>query len=280
MACLFPFFVDDVPVPCGKCPPCLVRRTDSWIFRIMQEEKHCETAYFVTLTYDDYHVPLSANGFMTLKKTDFQKFMKRLRFAHPKGHTPIKYYACGEYGSQFQRPHYHVILLNANADFLQQSWRDADGFMLGEVYLDPRPFDRGAIGYTCGYMNKKKIVPMHVRDDRQKEFSLMSKKMGLSYLTPEIIAYHKADVTRTFVTLDGGKRTALPRYYADRIFSDADKDARSEHLDEAVRARHKRVYDEHVHTYGNADGFIHAQNEARRAAVINFQNNSLKRLDL
>lgn len=89
---------DRVPVPCGRCPPCKQRRVNEWVFRLMQEDKNSVSAHFVTLTYDTRFVPISENGFMTLKKSDFQDFMKRLRFNT--GIQGIKYYAVGEYGSK------------------------------------------------------------------------------------------------------------------------------------------------------------------------------------
>lgn len=59
---------------------------------------------FITLTYDEDHIPED----WSLDKTVFQKFMKRLRkrFAHLR----IRYFHCGEYGEQFGRPHYHACL--------------------------------------------------------------------------------------------------------------------------------------------------------------------------
>ena len=64
-------------LPCGKCPNCYARRISGWSFRLMEEDKVSSSSYFITLTYDN--PPMSENGFMTLKKSDFQKFMKRLR---------------------------------------------------------------------------------------------------------------------------------------------------------------------------------------------------------
>lgn len=225
MACLKPFLLGGkTPVPCGKCPKCLTRRANDWVFRIMQEEKSACSALFVTLTYDDYGVPVTPNKFLTLSKRHWQLFMKRYRKAHPKGWPSIKYYMCGEYGSTYQRPHYHAIILNGDPQFLQNAWvhdekSDMAGIMLGEVFLDPRPLTGAAVAYTTGYMNKPRIIPVHSRDDRLKEFSLMSKKLGLSYLTPQMVQYHLTDVSHSSLVLPGGTRSALPRYYYERIYA-------------------------------------------------------------
>ncbi len=59
---------------------------------------------FITLTYDDDHLPSDGS----LRAADLQKFFKRLR----KSLSPhkIRFYGCGEYGEQFKRPHYHAII--------------------------------------------------------------------------------------------------------------------------------------------------------------------------
>ena len=80
MPCYFPFKKkgEDTPLPCGKCPYCLNRRANNWIFRLQQELKRADSALFVTLTYDN---PPLSHGFVrpTVYKPDVQKFFKRLR---------------------------------------------------------------------------------------------------------------------------------------------------------------------------------------------------------
>lgn len=62
---------------------------------------------FITLTYNPENLPPDCG----LIKSDFQKFMKRLRKRYGEG---IRYYMCGEYGDRTNRPHYHAILFNHN----------------------------------------------------------------------------------------------------------------------------------------------------------------------
>lgn len=94
-------------VPCGKCPSCLSDRARDWSNRCLMELKDSGCAVFVTLTYNDFHLPIDSDG-PTLRVDDCQKFMKRLRkhFA-PKR---IRFLLSGEYGSKTSRPHYHAIL--------------------------------------------------------------------------------------------------------------------------------------------------------------------------
>lgn len=61
---------------------------------------------FVTLTYDDEHLPQDHQ----LEPRDLQLFIKRLRkHFHPRH---ITYFASGEYGDEGARPHYHAIIFN------------------------------------------------------------------------------------------------------------------------------------------------------------------------
>jgi len=207
---------EKVPVPCGRCPNCKLRRVNSWVFRLMQEEKISSSSHFITLTYNTDTVPISKNGFMTLKKSDFQNFMKRLRKLTP-GST-LRYYAVGEYGTQNKRPHYHAIVFNCpNPDLYSEAW-SLDGLQLGTVHVGTVTGD--SVAYTMKYIDKLSQKRLHDRDDRIPEFPLMSKGLGSNYLSNAVVGYHKADLTRLYVTKEGGHRIALPRYYRQKIYND------------------------------------------------------------
>lgn len=116
MSCYAPIYIVDpvysdgkhyMPVPCGKCAGCLTASRLQWAFRLRQEMRDSVECHFVTLTYDDEHVPIKDDCFFTLRKKDFQDFMKRMRKHYG---AILRYYAVGEYGGNFHRPHYHVLL--------------------------------------------------------------------------------------------------------------------------------------------------------------------------
>lgn len=46
-------------LPCGHCIGCRLERSRQWANRCMLELQYHDSAYFVTLTYDDDHVPIS-----------------------------------------------------------------------------------------------------------------------------------------------------------------------------------------------------------------------------
>lgn len=219
---------ESIAVPCSRCPACLKRRASGWSFRLMQEAKQAYSAYFVTLTYGNDHAKkiehkdeqlLTKNGFLSIRKPALQRFFKRLRKyqqAHNPEAPPIRYYAVGEYGSKSGRPHYHIILFNADIHGISHAWP------FGHIHFGD--VSAGSVGYCLKYMSKPKRIPMHQRDDRIPEFSLMSKGIGKNYLTPQMIAWHKADMLeRMFCPIEDGKKIAMPRYYKDRIYAEHER---------------------------------------------------------
>lgn len=228
--CMFPYHVENkvfhsqaeryVPVPCGKCPDCLKRRSSIWGFRLKKEEERSDSALFVTLTYDSLFVPLTKNNMMTLDKTDVQKFFKRLRklkWQHSPNGKSIKYYCAGEYGSTTKRPHYHLIIFNSSEIDILKAWIHPEkNIPLGHV--DIGTVTGASIGYTIKYINKGTWKPLHHNDHRQPEFALMSKKMGENYLTKATINYHRSDLSKAYLTLEDGIKMAIPRYYKNRLF--------------------------------------------------------------
>lgn len=247
--CLTPYtvrrekFNDTVPVPCGKCPNCVKNRISGWSFRLRQEAKKAISAFFVTLTYDVDHVNITPNGFMTLCKEDFQKFMKRFRKSHSKIENydakSIKYYCVGEYGGKLKRPHMHIILFNADlgvligskyAKAVRRRLIDLNGhdpFICNDWpagHITVGKVEDASIGYTLVYISKYHNIPEHDRDDRIPEFSLMSKGLGADYLTNAMVRYHHQDVRKfAHIVVEDGKKIPLPRYYKDKMYTDQDK---------------------------------------------------------
>lgn len=246
MACLTPFYMNDpktlqpMALPCGKCASCLKRRVSGWSFRLQNEEKYADSAYFLTLTYDTDHVPITKNGFMTFQKSHFQSFMKRLRKQHKlPNQKPIKYYLAAEYGSIRKRPHYHIIIYNLQLSVLIGSKYEGmvlrrslslDGtfefqsnkfwpyghFTLGTV-------SAASIGYTLEYITMSKTVPEHRHDDRIQEFSLMSKGLGATYRDTAKSWHRKSLLSRYYLPLQDGKRAAMPRYYKDSFYTKSER---------------------------------------------------------
>lgn len=225
-------------VPCGKCPKCKSRLVSNWAFRLMQEEKHCLQAFWCTLTYGPDQLDRSPNGYLTFarsrkdKARHVQLFFKRLRQNqnrwYKKQKTPkqlrkkIKYFLVAEYGSEGERPHFHAHIFNAAPDCIRAAWTH------GYVYFGTVTY--ASCIYTMKYVMKPGKVPYHKRDDRVPEFRLMSKGLGANYLTPAMVKFHRDDIEdRAYITLDGGQRVGMPRYYLNKIYSSLERERIREH---------------------------------------------------
>ncbi len=230
-------------LPCGQCIGCRIDRSRQWANRCMLELLYHDSAFFVTLTYDDLHVPKSyysdpetgeAHTSLTLCKRDFQLWMKRLRkkFSDDK----IRFFACGEYGGQTKRPHYHVIVFGLhlddlvkyktvkegdsyytyyNSDSLQETW--PNGFVVvGQVTWE-------SCAYVARYVTKKlsgEQADFYKKFNLVPEFSDMSRRPGIArqyYDEHGKVIYDNAYINVS--TPKGGRKFKPPRYF-DRLFDE------------------------------------------------------------
>ena len=90
------------PLRCGQCMECRLAYSREWAIRITHESQMHGSNCFLTLTYDDEHLP----RYGQLVKRDLQLFFKRLR----KYAGRFRYVAAGEYGEQNRRPHFHAAI--------------------------------------------------------------------------------------------------------------------------------------------------------------------------
>lgn len=97
-------------LPCEQCARCRARQARDWTIRIVHEASLYPENSFLTLTYDQAHLPRDAGVHIE----DVQKFWKRLRTwidRHGDGRM-IRNFYCSEYGDFTRRPHYHAIVFN------------------------------------------------------------------------------------------------------------------------------------------------------------------------
>jgi hypothetical protein len=250
-----------MPFPCGKCPACVRRRVSGWAFRLNKQSEQSNSAHFVTLTYNDEHIKKTKNGFETLVKKDVQDFFKRLRKLTKQ---KISYYAVGEYGDTGERPHYHIILFNANPKIVENAWKLND-ITLGNVHFGD--VGDASVGYTLKYISKDKKIPQFNGDDRQKEFALMSKGLGAGYLTQNMVKWHtKGNIeNKVYLPLKDGKKAAMPRYYKDKLYDKGQKFR----IGVFMRAESQKQVDQLQDKYGDLYYYKQAEetaNDFRRMA--------------
>lgn len=192
---------EELLLPCGKCIGCTVERSRQWATRMMLELMYHEKACFVTLTYNDENVPMSAyqddegkwHDSMSLHKPDLQKFMKRLRrYYERRDGEKIRFYACGEYGSKTRRPHYHAILYGVDFSENRELLAVKDGFAQyrSEILERLWPFGFSMIcdvsWNTCAYVSRYCTKKYYGRRNIYyqtfnivPEFNVMSRRPGL-----------------------------------------------------------------------------------------------------
>lgn len=258
-----------IVIPCGKCIGCRLEYSRQWANRCMLELQYHDSSYFVTLTYNEEHVPRSYYGdfdtgealpSLSLHKRDFQLFMKRLRkrFSDDK----IRFFMCGEYGPETFRPHYHAILFGLHLDDLVPWQRSEQGFQyyisqslqecwsvrdpcFGETGVTPlSPLGHILVAnvswetcaYTARYITKKLTGPQssfYSDFGIEPPFTLMSRKPGIArqYYDdhPDMYEYEYINVK----TETGGRKFRPPKYF-DKLY-DLDQPEASAALKETRR---------------------------------------------
>lgn len=223
-----------VSIPCGKCEDCLKAKARGWAFRILKEAEQFENNYFITLTYDDAHLPVryvDKGVVNTLIKSEISDFNKKLKtYLNRKGlKSDFRFYGVGEYGSNTARAHYHVIYFNLDipdlefykynngqtyfkSEFLNSIW--SKGFVVVGA------LDIGSACYVARYCDKKLTRPDSEKVvlssyGVQPEFSVMSRRPGIgSYYIDKVLN----NINNGIYSLSSkGNVFSIPIYYSKKI---------------------------------------------------------------
>lgn len=156
---VFPVYLE---VPCGHCDLCKEAKINSFVERCkMETQCYDSQPWFITLTYDNDHVPLDG-----VSVRHAQLFFKRFRInLIRKGYDfKLRYAGVGEYGKNTHRPHYHFIIWGIDTFTHQDTYKVScilkDSWNMGFVQhrlVDPN--DDKAFYYTAKYLKKDNFVP-------------------------------------------------------------------------------------------------------------------------
>ena len=210
-------YPDGLLVPCGRCLACRISKRREWSLRMLHELADYDDAMFLTLTYNDDNLP--PNG--SLVKADLQKFFKRLRKRLDADGRKIRYFACGEYGEQTQRPHYHAIIFglslrDEDKQLVMDSW-DKMSWHVPQIRKQAFGMvEPDSIAYVAQYIDKKYTGDLarteYEEKNREPVFKVSSLGIGKKFCD-ENADQLKANLYTTVK----GVRHSLPRYYVERL---------------------------------------------------------------
>ena len=186
-----------LPLPCGKCLGCKLSKAREWSVRCVLEASLYDENCFITLTYDDAHLPKDQK----LHRKDLQDFFKRLRKKYD-----IRYFGCGEYGGTTKRPHYHAIIFG----YFPKDWKLGSSRELSELW----PFGFNYVGEvnfeSCNYVAR--YTTKKVFKDVEGEFICMSTHPGIGagWLQEHFNIFEHDAIYGRF---GSGKVSNIPRYF-------------------------------------------------------------------
>lgn len=232
MRLLPPVGTANMQVPCGSCLGCRKRKARDWALRCLHEAQMHEQSVFVTLTYDDAHLP--ANGF--LSPDDLRLFLMRVRnAARRRTHAflvgeRMRYFSVGEYGGRTWRAHYHALLFGVgfsdgvviprrrgkpifNSDTLRDLW--------GKGNVSFAPVNAATASYAAQYSLKKlHLSKWSIHDENgevaPRPFLRVSTNPGIGFWW----LWRHGEDARAGVLHQDGQPYSLPRYYQEKLKRD------------------------------------------------------------
>lgn len=219
----------ELKVPCGRCIGCRLNRQNGWALRAMCEAQLHASNWFVTLTYDDEHIPTHG----ALVYDHVQRMNRRLR----KWGFKFRFFVAGEYGDKFQRCHWHALMFGLDlpdleivkvvkgqsiykSATLEKAW--GRGFVhIGQVTLQSA---RYVASYTVKKVTGERAADHYSRVipetgeiiELPPEMARMSRRPGLA--SEWLTRYWQEVVTHDSVVSDG-RGHPVPRYFDKRLKS-------------------------------------------------------------
>lgn len=220
----------DLPLelPCGQCKGCRIARSEAWALRCVHEASLHERNSFVTLTYAPEHVPED----LGLHVEDLQKCVRSLR----KRGLRFRYFACGEYGSENLRPHFHAILFGVDfsedrtllrsqagrrlyrSELLDAAWSKGYASVGGVSYASAAYVARYTIKKVTGRLQEFAYWRYNPTTGEcwqvRPEFAVMSRRPGIG---TEWLSRYESDVYPSDGVVHEGRRRRPPRFYDEQL---------------------------------------------------------------
>lgn len=211
-------------VDCGHCLNCMIKKQSQLAFLANKEQliqyQKGNGCSFVTLTYSDNYLPINKYGFVTLQRSDVQKFIKNMRrqMEYYGVTKKFKYIYCGELGDGSHsnsltgvstcRPHYHIVFLGLSdvevKFYTRKLWKYG--------ICDVGPLGAGGIRYVTKYMTKaspaKDVKEFREVFEVQNPFIYHSVGLGKEWILKNMDKIVKDEFTFNL----NGKRYLFPKY--------------------------------------------------------------------
>lgn len=214
--------------PCGTCIGCRIDKVDQWATRCSHEAQMHEFSCFITLTYADAHLPED----YSVNVRTYQLFMKRLR---EDLNLKVRFFACGEYGDQNLRPHYHALIFGYAFPDREYHSSTKGGPQFQSAQLSKAwPYGRALFsdftpelaGYCAGYVMKKiggplaadhylRLHPLTGKIVKvEPEFALQSRRPGIGATWFD---KYKSDAFPSDFIVINGRQKPVPRFYTHKL---------------------------------------------------------------
>lgn len=239
MKCLNPVYSSSrhAYVPCGQCYFCTNRKKYEFVVRCLLERVSYKHGYFITLTYDNEHLP--SNKGVSYPDADY--FLDNFRRHFHRNGFLFSYYLMSEYGGKSNRPHYHMHLFSdAPLIFVSSSlfsyWKN--GFhKIGRTTLK-------SILYTSAFH----LLPKEFRNNYPvSNFHIFSRGLGYGYFKDRLVSSYYKDNER--VVFDyAGQSFHLPPYIIKKLGICNNRDLRSLNLHEVKNAFYLKKIEDGMHS--------------------------------
>lgn len=227
----------------------------------------------LTLTYDDDHLPED----FSVDVRHLQLFMKRLRkFC---AHKKIRFYGCGEYGDDFGRPHYHLLIFGFTFNDRVLWTRTENSVQYTSQKLSnlwqyglatTADLDYQAAEYVARYVMKKingdranthylRHHPKGYLCEVKPEFSVMSRKPGIA--TSWFHKFKTDCFPSDFLVIEGKQRRVPPFYL------------RLLHEEEQVKIKRARKAEANKHRENNTKERLAVRREVRELRMQRLKRN-------
>lgn len=189
----------------------------AWRFRLEKEVLCSDLAFWLTLQYDDEHVPIDEDNVPYVNRKDCQRYFGKVRRYIKDHQIPVTcvHFLVSEYCPTTGRPHYHCLFLFRLTEeknlqeklLIRQSLYECLRNRWYHGFCYSKLFHSGVIKYLTEYVFK----PFQNSQYKYPTFRLISNGIGTSFLDE----LDPAEVIQNNFRVPGC--LYLPRYYRDKI---------------------------------------------------------------